>query len=44
LFRIYGVTVGHIAEDFSGVDQNSATVSLYDYEGDVIMLNFGAWG
>ncbi|MFC1529859.1 fibronectin type III domain-containing protein [Gemmatimonadota bacterium] len=43
LYRIYGVTVGHIVEDFSAEDQSSASVALYDFEGDVIMLNFGAW-
>ncbi len=38
-----GVTVGHYVEDFSAYNQNNQQVSLYDFEGDVIMLNFGAW-
>jgi len=42
-FRIYGINVGNIAEDFSALNQNNAMISLYAFEGDVILLNFGAW-
>ncbi len=42
IFRIYGTNVGNIAEDFSAQNQNNALVSLYSYEGNVILLNFAA--
>ena len=42
LYRIYGVTVGHVVEDFTARNQNNAEVSLYSYQGNVILLNFAA--
>ena len=41
-FMIYGINVGNIAEDFSALNHNNAMVSLYSYEGNVILLNFAA--
>ena len=41
-FKIYGINVGNIAEDFSARNQNNAMISLYSYEGNVILLNFAA--
>ena len=38
----YGSMVGNIAVDFSARDQINRTVSLYQYSGQVILINFGA--
>ncbi len=41
-FRIYGVTLGHVVEDFTARDQGNNQVSLYNYQGNIILLNFAA--
>ena len=36
------VDVGDIAPDFTAVDQNGQTLSLYSYRGKVLLINFSA--
>jgi len=38
----YGKNVGNIAVDFTAEDQNNSDVSLYDFSGQVILVNFAA--
>jgi len=39
----YGKNVGNIAADFTAEDQNNDDVSLYDFSGQVILVNFAAY-
>ncbi len=38
----YGSKVGDTAADFSAIDQRGQTISLYQYYGKVILINFSA--
>jgi peroxiredoxin len=38
----YGSIIGRIAADFTAVNQNGQTVSLYDYFGKVVLIDFSA--
>ena len=38
----YGSVVGKVAANFTAVDQNGQSVSLYSYQGKVILIDFSA--